>query len=78
VEANVTRDHVVSIRLTAAERDALGRLGGRPSDVFRRLLRDALRPAQWPLVITTSPTAPGHCVWMDETVGQTWPQAATR
>lgn len=72
----MNRDNIVSVRLTDSERTALERLG-RPSDVFRRLLRDALTPPAPPVVvlpITTAGIAPGYgVVWADGTCGPTWP-----
>lgn len=75
----MTRDHIVSIRLTDEEHAALKRLG-RPSEVLRHVLRESRRPPEQVVIIpaTTSPVAPGYVMWMDGTVGQSWPQALTR
>jgi len=75
----VTRDRVVSIRLTDEEHAALKRLG-RPSEVLRHVLRESARPVERVVIIpaTTAPVAPGYVMWMDGAVGQSWPQAVTR
>lgn len=75
----MTRDRIVSIRLTDQEHAALQRLG-RPSDVLRRVLREEARPPvqQVTPASTLAPTAPGFAMWMDGTVGQMWPPMETR
>lgn len=84
----MSRDHIVSIRLTDEERARLGRLaaaaGRTPSEYVRRA---ALPPPAAPAPNSyTSGVAPGHCVvtpaplsagtpgvvWEDGTVGPTW------
>lgn len=65
------RDHIVSVRLTSAEQAALRRLGDRPSDVIRELIRDAARHRVH-LVSSLE-----GCLWADGTVGLTWPAVAT-
>lgn len=67
----MARDEIVSVRVTAAQKADLARLG-RPSQVLRTLIDQAL---------AASPDRPDssgdHCVWGDGSTGQTWPPAAT-
>jgi hypothetical protein len=75
VETYVTRDHIVSIRLTDAERARLLRLG-RPTDVIRRLITEAF---SLPLPRGESVGyTPPKVIWYDGTTGGMWPEAVTR
>ena len=81
----MSRDNIVSVRLTDDELVALREMG-RPSEVLRQLLRDEIRaktrPAtNWPYFGQASVTSSGRITtnsfaWYDGTVGPNWPATA--
>lgn len=72
----MTRENIVSIRLTDAERAQLAVLG-RPTDVLREAIRSAFAPPL-PVGASVGYTAP-RFVWHDGLAnGGTWPEENTR
>jgi len=80
----MSRDNIVSVRLTDEELAALRKMG-RPSEVLRQLLRDEIRAARKllaaPLAMTGSSTGTsgggGLVLWNDGTVSPIYPQPNT-
>lgn len=71
----MSRDHVVSVRLTDAERVTLDAMGGLAA-VLRQLLHTYQAAAVPPLHAVTG-NAPYAVTWDDGTFGAQWPQSKT-
>lgn len=68
----MSRDNIVSVRLTDAELADLKRRG-KPTDILRSLLHQS-PPRSVVVPINTASIAPGYCViWHDGTAGPNWP-----
>lgn len=77
----MSRDRIVSVRLTDAEHSELTKLG-KPSDVVRRALKVLAAVMRTPMTVKTVPLdtrgAPTRMTWSDGTVGPNWPEVKTR
>lgn len=71
----MSRDRIVSVRLTEAERAALDAMGGL-AVVLRQLLHNYQAASVPPLHAVTG-NAPYAVTWHDGTFGAQWPQSVT-